>query len=82
MIQGNKADAVKKQVDEEDNDSNEDKNLLQKLTQNFTNQIEIVGYLFNFMNQVMNRLPESASVIIEYKELEQMFVRGMLLTEN
>ena len=30
----------------------------------------------------MNRLPESASVIIEYKELEQMFVRGMLLTEN
>lgn len=82
MIQGNKADAVKKQVDEDDNDSNEDKNLLQKLTQNFTNQIEIVGYLFNFMNQVMNRLPESASVIIEYKELEQMFVRGMLLTEN
>ena len=82
MIQGNKADAVKKQVDEEDNDSNEDKNLLQKLTQNFTNQIEIVGYLFNFMNQVMKRLPESASVIIEYKELEQMFVRGMLLTEN
>jgi hypothetical protein len=32
MIQGNKADAVKKQVDEDDNDSNEDKNLLQKLT--------------------------------------------------
>lgn len=83
MIQRNKADKKKTDDDKEDDDeSNEDKKLLQKLNANFNNQNEIVGYLFNFMNQVMTKTPETASVLTEYEGLEQMFVRGMLLTEN
>lgn len=82
MIKGNKADNVKKQDEDDADDTNEDKKLLQALTDTFKNQTEILAHLFNFMNQIFTKNAEAIKALAEFPHLEDLFVSGMLVSEN
>lgn len=82
LMKGNKVDDKKKSADEEEDEVNEDKKLIMALQTGFNSQIDILNYLFNFMNNIFQRHPETLPAIADFPHLEDLFVTGMLMSEN
>ena len=82
MTTGNKGEKGQKGNDDDDDEDPEDKKVMAKLHANFMEQSEIVAQLFNFVQIIFQKAPETANAINSYPELEQMLTRGMLQTEN
>lgn len=81
MTIGNGGKGAKNNGEDDDEDP-EDKKALGKLERIFADQARIVRQLFDFVQVIYSRAPETAETIRSYPELERMFVRGMLQAEN